>query len=69
MTATTPLYANNVEVDIEWTYINGITTVKMRINNLKISQWAAMGLSLDDSMVLTLSKFYSIKKKNLIFYF
>ncbi|CAF1163143.1 unnamed protein product [Rotaria sp. Silwood1] len=49
-TTTTASPTNDVGVNVSWTYANGITTVKMVINNLKISQWFAMGISLDDFM-------------------
>jgi hypothetical protein len=39
-------------MNISWTYTDGITAIKMEINNLKRSQWLAIGFSLDDSMVL-----------------
>ncbi|CAF2759202.1 unnamed protein product [Rotaria sp. Silwood2] len=35
---------------ISWTYDNGVTSVKMQINNLKTSQWVALGLSFDSKM-------------------
>ncbi|CAF1013631.1 unnamed protein product [Rotaria sp. Silwood1] len=41
---------NSNEVRINWTYENGVTSVKMQINNLKTSQWLALGLSLDNKM-------------------
>ncbi|CAF3082951.1 unnamed protein product [Rotaria sp. Silwood2] len=49
-TATTASTINDIGVNINWAYASGITTVKMIINNLKISQWLAIGLSLDDFM-------------------
>ncbi|CAF5040419.1 unnamed protein product [Rotaria sp. Silwood1] len=42
--------SNSSGVIINWTYNNGVTSVKMQINNLKTSQWFALGLSLDDDM-------------------
>ncbi|CAF1364790.1 unnamed protein product [Rotaria sordida] len=42
--------SNDTGVVISWTYANGITAVKMQINNLKTSQWLALGLSLDSEM-------------------
>ncbi|CAF5051303.1 unnamed protein product, partial [Rotaria sp. Silwood1] len=42
--------SNRSRVIINWTYNNGVTSVKMQINNLKTSQWFALGLSLDDDM-------------------
>jgi hypothetical protein len=42
---------SNVGVNITWTYTNGVTAVIMGITNLKTSQWLALGLSLDQSMV------------------
>ncbi|CAF4463078.1 unnamed protein product [Rotaria socialis] len=49
-TTTAAPHANNIRVNITWSYADSITTVKMVIDNLKISQWLAMGLSLDESM-------------------
>lgn len=43
---------NDVGVNISWTYANGVTTIKMLIKNLRASQWLAMGLSLDEFMVI-----------------
>jgi len=57
MTSTTTPQINDIGVNISWTYSDGITNVKMIINNLKISQWCAIGLSLDDKMVLNLCRF------------
>jgi hypothetical protein len=51
MALTTTTTTTDVIVNITWTYANGITAVKMKINNLKTSQWLALGLSLDDEMV------------------
>ncbi|CAF3874465.1 unnamed protein product [Rotaria sp. Silwood2] len=42
--------SDDAGVIISWTYDNGVTVVKMEINNLKTSQWLALGLSLDDKM-------------------
>jgi hypothetical protein len=54
-TTTTPIpQTNDIDLNITWTYLNGITNVKMMVNNLKISQWIAIGLSLDELMVLIL---------------
>ncbi|CAF3697979.1 unnamed protein product [Rotaria sordida] len=50
ITTTTVPQTNDVGVDINWTYASGITSVKMKINNLRTSQWLALGLSLDDFM-------------------
>jgi len=60
ITTTTAPQTNDIKVNISWTYIDGITNVKMIINNLKVSQWFAIGLSLDDLMVLNLFRFYRI---------
>jgi hypothetical protein len=49
-TITVP-QTSDIGVNISWTYNNGITAVKMRVNNLKTSQWFALGLSLDQNMV------------------
>ncbi|CAF1221499.1 unnamed protein product [Adineta steineri] len=51
-TTTTPIVSqtSDVGVNINWTYTNGLTSVKMQINNLKTSQWLALGLSLDQQM-------------------
>ena len=51
-TTTATPQTNDVDVNITWTYLNGVTNVKMTVNNLKISQWIALGLSLDELMVL-----------------
>jgi hypothetical protein len=40
-----------VTANISWTYVNGITSIRMNINNLDTSKWFAMGLSRDDNMV------------------
>ncbi len=53
-TTTSTPQTHDVDVNITWTYLNGITNVKMTVNNLKISQWIALGLSLDELMVLNL---------------
>ncbi|CAF1256178.1 unnamed protein product [Adineta ricciae] len=37
-------------VQISWTYNDGVTIVRMRMNDLKTSQWFALGLSLDQNM-------------------
>jgi len=50
-TTTTPSPTSDVGGNISWTYANGVTAVKMQINNLKVSQWSAIGLSLDQTMV------------------
>ncbi|CAF1404957.1 unnamed protein product [Didymodactylos carnosus] len=49
-----PPPANNVTVNVRWTFFNGInfTHVVMIINNLKSSQYAAMGLGQNQSMVI-----------------
>jgi hypothetical protein len=60
MTSTTAAQTNDISANISWTYIDGITNVKIIINNLKVSQWFAIGLSLDDLMVLNLFRFYRI---------
>ncbi|CAF2081953.1 unnamed protein product [Rotaria magnacalcarata] len=49
-TTTTTTQSNNVAVNITWAYANGNTNVKMKINDLKASEWFALGLSLDDKM-------------------
>ncbi|CAF3499833.1 unnamed protein product [Rotaria socialis] len=49
-TTTTTTQSNNVGMNIIWTYANGNTNVKMKINDLKASEWFALGLSLDDKM-------------------
>jgi hypothetical protein len=66
LSSTIAPQTNDVGVNISWTYTNGITAVKMIVNNLKISQWLAMGLSLDDSMVLNL--FYILQNNIFLFY-
>ncbi|CAF4085300.1 unnamed protein product [Adineta steineri] len=50
MPITTVSPATDIRVNVSWTYTNGVTDVKMIINNLKTSQWLAIGLSTDDSM-------------------
>jgi hypothetical protein len=50
-TTTTVTQTSTAGVNIGWTYANGVTDVKMKINNLQTSQWFAIGLSLDQSMV------------------
>ncbi|CAF1387689.1 unnamed protein product [Rotaria magnacalcarata] len=49
-TTTAASQTNDIRVNITWSYAGSITTVKMMISNLKISQWLAMGLSRDESM-------------------
>jgi hypothetical protein len=48
---TTAPPTNMVGVSVNWVYSNGVTNVTMKINNFQTSQWLAMGLSLDQSMV------------------
>jgi len=48
---TTTAATTTPTANITWTYTNGVTSVKMQINNLQTSQWFALGLSLDDEMV------------------
>lgn len=45
--------AVNVTVNATWTFTSviNVTTVVMTIHNLQVSQYAAMGLSQNDSMV------------------
>ena len=50
MTTTTPA-TDRTGATISWTYASGVTSVKMKINNLQTSQWFALGLSLDAAMV------------------
>ncbi|CAF5073816.1 unnamed protein product, partial [Rotaria sp. Silwood1] len=38
-------------LNLNWTYLDGITTISMATNNLGTSQWLGIGLSLDDRMV------------------
>ncbi|UJR28575.1 hypothetical protein I4U23_009808 [Adineta vaga] len=49
-TTTSAVPVNDVKANISWTYTAGITTVNMRINNLKVSQWFSLGLSIDRNM-------------------
>ncbi|CAF1304739.1 unnamed protein product [Rotaria sp. Silwood1] len=37
-------------LNLNWTYLDGITTISMATNNLGTSQWLGIGLSLDDRM-------------------
>ncbi len=48
---TTVTQTSTAGVNVGWTYANGVTDVKMKLNNLQTSQWFAIGLSLDQSMV------------------
>ena len=59
-TTPSPPPTTDVELNVDWTYAAGVTTVKMIISNLKISQWLALGFSLDDQMVLNLLIVYRI---------
>jgi hypothetical protein len=65
-TITTTPQTSDIDVNIAWTYLNGITSVKMIINNLKISQWVSIGLSLDDLMVF--NRFSFLQKNTLDFF-
>ena len=51
ITSTIASLARDVGVNVRWSYANSVTTVQMNIENLKASQWVALGLSLDDKMV------------------
>ncbi|CAF4412486.1 unnamed protein product, partial [Rotaria sp. Silwood2] len=48
--ATTTAPNSNVGVIVNWTYSDGITSAQMSVVNVKISQWLAVGLSLDEYM-------------------
>ena len=58
--------AANVTVNATWTFSSGvnITNVVMTVNNLQASQYAAMGLSQNASMV-SIKVFISLKYKML----
>ena len=57
ITSTIASLAHDVGVHIRWSYKNSVTMVQMNIENLKASQWVALGLSLDDKMVVYLDVF------------
>ncbi|CAF1075530.1 unnamed protein product [Didymodactylos carnosus] len=47
---TTLISPSNRNIRISWTYSSEVTTVQMVANNLKVQQWVALGLSLDEEM-------------------
>lgn len=52
-TVTTTMNSNVVGLILNWTYTDtdGITNAQMSVSNLKLSQWLAVGLSVDQYMV------------------
>ncbi|CAF1014104.1 unnamed protein product [Didymodactylos carnosus] len=63
---TTVSPSSDVGISLTWNYLNGMTNVRMVVNNLKIRQWVAFGLSTDTQMVNTIHYSSSISLPSVV---